>query len=109
MVNTLPGILSLVSASVSSDTFITNRTATYYLRFTPLNFVQNMIIKITVPPEILISSSTPTCTGIFGTDTASLDCKLNTTDQSLTISNAFKLQKTAPWNVVFSISPMIKS
>ena len=66
-----------------------------------------MSIKITVPLEILINTSTPACTGIFGTDLTSLDCTLNSTDKSLTITNAFKLQTTAPWSVVLSISPLI--
>ena len=107
VVNTLPGIISLSKAIVFPDIFITNVSATYYVSFAPYNFVQSMKMKITVPPEIFIGSSILTCTGISGTDTPSLDCTLNITDQSLTISNAFNLQTTAPENITFSISPMI--
>ena len=107
MVNTFPGILSLDNTSVSSDNFIPNSKATYFFRFNPINYLQNMHIKITASPEVIFSSSYPTCTGIFGIDTPLLSCTLDITDKSITITNAFKLQPTPPWNVVFSISPFM--
>lgn len=63
-----------------------------------------MIIKVTLPSELSLPTSSPTCTGISGTSYVTLTCTANTTAKTITITNAFDYQTKSPSNVTFYIS-----
>lgn len=57
---------SITSASASVDSVSLSTAVTYTLTFTPVNYVQGMSLKITLPSELSITDGTYTCTNLKG-------------------------------------------
>lgn len=62
--NGSPG--SITSSSVSGSSVELSTAVTYTITFTPVNYVQNMAIRITIPSELSITTGTKTCTSTKG-------------------------------------------
>jgi len=57
---------TITSASVAADSVALSTAVSYTLTFTPVNYVQGMSFKVTLPIQLSISSGTNTCTNVQG-------------------------------------------
>jgi len=65
-----------------------------------------MKVILTLPPEILFGSQKVNCYGAAGTDAVVLNCKTNTIDKTITITDAFAYQIGNPGTVKFIFSTL---
>ena len=85
--NTAAG--SITSSSASVDSVSLSTQVTYTITFTPVNYVQNMAMRITLPSELSITSGTKTCTNVQGLINASFNCVYTSSTRQIVITTEF--------------------
>jgi hypothetical protein len=85
--NTAPG--TITSASASADSVSLSTAVTYTITFTPINYVQGMSMRITLPSELSITSGTNTCTKIKGLIDSSFSCVYTSSSRTIVITGQF--------------------
>lgn len=71
----------------------------YTLAFKPANYLQNMQIVLTLPPQIRFGSNQVKCYGAQGTDSELLKCDTNIRNRTVTVTNAVTYQKGNPGTI----------
>lgn len=85
--NTQAGTITSASASVDSVSLST--AVTYTLTFTPVNYVQGMSFKITLPSQLSISDGTNTCTNLQGLTDATFNCVYTASTREIVVTGQF--------------------
>lgn len=65
-----------------------------------------MKMKIFIPSEISINSTSVTCRGVHGIDKVNLTCTTNLTEKSVTITDGFTVREVIPKNITFTLATL---
>lgn len=85
--NTAAGTISSASASVNSVALST--AVIYTLTFTPVNYIQGMSFKVTLPSDLTITDSTQTCTNLLGFIDATFTCTYTASSREILVAGQF--------------------
>jgi hypothetical protein len=67
-----------------------NTAVSYTLTFTPVNYVQGMTLKVTLPSDLVIADGTFTCTNLRGLSDATFSCVYSASTREIVVSNQFR-------------------
>jgi hypothetical protein len=100
--NTNPG--TIATGTISTEIITLNTQTPFKVTFTPLNYVQNMEILVTVPVGVVFpSSGTNTCSNINNMATTSFNCVYASTPRTITISGQMT-GATSPGTICFTLN-----
>lgn len=88
LINDIPGYLDANRNGFLPGIFEQGQITNYTMTLVPENYLQNMKIFVTLPPQIDLDDVAPICIGIAGTDEDEVECILNRRDKTISITNA---------------------
>lgn len=85
--NTMSG--TIISSSASVDSVALSTAASYTITFIPINYVQGMALKITLPSELSITDGVNICTNLQGLTDATFSCTYTAASREILVEGQF--------------------